>query len=148
MTLDDLYKDRRKFIFKINPHIRDYNVSEDLVQDAFLKAFEKAHQFDPRKGSLKGWFTKILFSCVWDYVRSLKKVPAMLDISLVLESDLLAYEPDPKINDLVRAVPNAEHSKVLLAHLVLGYSPKEISQVSGMTQDNVRKITQRFREVN
>lgn len=146
MTLAQLYKDRRKFIFKINPHIRDYNTSEDLVQDAFLKAFEKIGQFDPKKGSLKGWFTKVLFSCVWDYVRSTRKVPAMLDIALVLEHDILAYEPDPELTDIIRDVKNPEHRRVLLAHMVLGYSPKEISQVSGMTQDNVRKIIQRFRE--
>ena len=146
MTLEELYKQRRSLIFKIKPFVKDYDVAEEIVQDAFTRALDRISQYDKRKGPLKGWFTKILFSCVWKHLRELRKQPPMYDIDLVLESDLLAYEEEPNLRHYVSKTVNVRHKQVLLAHFVLGYTYAEVASTLGITQDNVRKIVQRFRD--
>lgn len=147
MTIEELYKlQRRSFIFKIKPYVRSYDTAEELVQDAFIKAISCHSQYNPKKGSLRGWFSKILFSCLWNHLRTLKKRPPIYDIDFVLESDLLAYEEEPNLREHISRVHNVQHKQALLAYFVLGNSYAEIAPVLGMTQDNVRKIVQRFRE--
>lgn len=144
--LELLYKQRRSFIFKIRGYVESYDVAEELVQDAFTKALSSYHQYDPKKGPLKAWFIKVLFSCLWSYIREKKKRPPMYDIDLVLESDLLAYEEEPNLRDYVSRVPNIKHRQALLGYFVIGNTYAELSSLTGLTQDNLRKILQRFRE--
>jgi len=147
VTLEQLYQtQRRTFVFKILPYVKIYDVAEDLVQEAFTRALTKLDQYDKRKGPIKGWFTKILFSCVWSHLREQKKTPPMYDIDLVLESDLLAYEEEPNLREYVRKTPNTKHRQALLGYFILGNTYEEISSLLGITQDNARKIVQRFRE--
>jgi RNA polymerase sigma factor (sigma-70 family) len=50
----------------------DAEVAEELGQEAFLKAFQKVHQFDSRKSSFSTWlFTIARNQCV-DYIRKQK----------------------------------------------------------------------------
>jgi DNA-directed RNA polymerase specialized sigma24 family protein len=70
----------------------------------------------------------------------------MYDIDLVLENDLLAYEEEPNLRDYVKGVSNTKHKQALLGYFVLGNTYAEIAPLLGLTQDNVRKIVQRFRE--
>jgi RNA polymerase sigma factor (sigma-70 family) len=147
VTLEALYTSHRKnFIFKIRPYVQGYDVAEELVQEAFTRALTKIDQYDKRKGPIKGWFTKILFSCVWSHLRTLKKKPPIYDIDLVLESDLLAYEEEPDLREYIKKTYNLKHRQVLLAYFVLGNTYQEIASMTGLTYDNVRKIIQRFRE--
>lgn len=44
-------------------------ISEDLVQDAFLKAWEYRTYFDNKKGSLKTWLFTILNNLIIDFFR-------------------------------------------------------------------------------
>lgn len=147
MTITKLYtENRRRFIFKLYPYTRNYDIAEDLLQDAILKAHIKYEQYDPKKGALKGWFTKILFSCLWDYMREQRKLPQMLDIDIVTDSDLISYEEDTSLVDLLDQVKNPTHKKILCARMLLGCSYGEIAKMSGTTKNSVRKIVQRFRK--
>jgi RNA polymerase sigma factor (sigma-70 family) len=146
MNLETLYKKERKtFIYKILSYTRNYAVAEDLVQTAFVKALTSEKQYDKRKSSLKTWFTKILFSCLWTHMREVKKMPITIDIDDVLEYEL-AYEGEIDVVPYIRAVKNKSHQSVLIGHTVFGYTPGEITHLTGVSGGNVRKILQRFRE--
>lgn len=145
MTLEHLYKERKGFIYKIYRYVGTYDIAEDLVQEAFTKALVKFSQYDGKKGALKSWFNSILFSVMWNYKRSLKRQPFTVDIVDYLDSDDFAYYEDTELRDILAEVDNKTHRKVLLAHLVLGYSLEETAQMSGVNVGNARKIVQRFR---
>src|SRR6185312_10103209 len=49
---------------------RDQSVSEDLVQDLFIRVWTHVHSFDPSKGGLGVWITSIARNMAIDYVRS------------------------------------------------------------------------------
>jgi len=49
---------------------RDHGVSEDLVQELFLRLWNRAHQFDPGRGALGVWLLSVARNMAIDYVRS------------------------------------------------------------------------------
>ena len=146
MTLEHLYKTGRKgYIYKINYYLHNYTIAEDLVQDAFVKAYAKVDQYDPAKGPLKSWFNSILFSVMWNYKRSIKRQPFTVDVMDYLDSEDFAYYEDQSLTKVLDNVKNMSHRRVLVLHLVLGYSLLETADISKEQQGNVRKIVQRYR---
>lgn len=147
MTLEELFRTHRKFfIFKMKRYVHEWGLAEDLVQEAFVKALLCQSQYNAKKGSLKGWFTKILFSHLWSYMRDVKKSPKMCDIDLVSEQDLFSYGEYHNLYNYVTQVANPIHQKVLVGFFVFGYTYKELATMFNLTQSNIRKIVQRFRE--
>lgn len=147
MNLEVLYlKHRKTFIFKLYPYVHNYELAEDLVQEAFTRAFSKFDQYDEKKGSVKGWFTKILFSCLWNHKKQNKRQPITYDIDSVSESDLLAYEEEPNLREYLESVSNTKHRKALISCLLLGHTYTEAAAVSSLDTENVRKVVYRFRE--
>jgi len=146
MTLEQLYKtQRRHFIFQIYPYLKSFETAEELVQEAFLKAFNKISQYDPAKGTMKSWFNSILFSVMWNYKRQQKRIPYTVDVADYLDCEDFAYYEDTCLETILDSVKNIKHRRVLVLHLVLGYSLEEISVLMKEHQGNVRKIIQRYR---
>lgn len=50
----------------------DRALAEDAVQDALVKLWREAHRFDPARGSLAGWWRRILVNCALDGRRRLR----------------------------------------------------------------------------
>lgn len=147
MTLTELYvKNKVRYVRKIYPYLHNQEACEDVVQEAFVKALDKFHTFDCKKSGLATWFNKVLFSVLWNYKRSLKQIPPAIDILDVLDAEDFAYYEDTELSDILSSVKNKGHQKVLVAHFILGYDYKEVASHLSLTQDNVRKIVQRFRE--
>lgn len=147
MTLDQLHRQHYKdFIKKIYPYLNNYAAAEEVVQDAFVYALERISQFDPLKSQLKTWFTKILFSRLWNEKRKNKKTPKTCELESIAESCGVNNPASSNISSLILAVKNVRHQHVLFCHFVLGNSYVEVSDITGYTEDNVRKIVQRFRE--
>lgn len=147
MTLESLYNTHRKtFIFKLYPYVHNYEIAEDLVQEAFLRALSNLSQYDEKKGALKGWFTKILFSCLWNYKRQNKKQPITYDIDSVSEEELMSYAEGEGVREYLQSIANPKHRKALISHLLLGHTYSETAAVASLEEANVRKILSRFRE--
>ena len=146
MTLEDLYKNHYKhFIYKIYPYTNSFDVSEDIVQESFVKAFGKLDQFDQKKGSLKNWFRSVLFSTLWNYKRTLKKIPYSLDIEDYLEGGDFAQFDFDGVEDGIE-IENLFHRKILVMYFAFGYTYGEISKILGIGKWNVKKIIQRYRK--
>jgi len=50
--------------------VRDSAVAEDLVQDTFLRVWNRAASFDPGRGTLGAWITTVARNRAIDYLRS------------------------------------------------------------------------------
>src|SRR5450755_4624120 len=50
--------------------VRDAGIAEDLVQETFLRVWNRAHGFDARKGSIGPWLLAVARNRAIDYLRS------------------------------------------------------------------------------
>jgi RNA polymerase sigma-70 factor (ECF subfamily) len=145
MTLEELYKTKPLIIRRIFPYVHCYETAEDIVQDAFLKAFSTISTFNPHKSSLKTWFNKVLFSSVWDWKRREKRQVPSCDISGLADFDDITEMSDSTLDDLMEEISNSLHRKVLFCLYEAGYNYSETAYICDVSEANVRKIVQRFR---
>lgn len=143
MTLEELYRTHYKhFIYKIYPYLHSYDIAEEVVQDAFIKAFTKFDTYDPEKGQIKNWFHSLLFSVLWGHKRAMKKTicsnnPEGLEHIIDINRDSLL---------LFDNIENLFHKKILTTYFVLGYTYGETAEVCNVGKHNVKKIVQRFKK--
>lgn len=109
----------------------DYQIAEDVVQEAFVKAFERLSQLS-NPAAFPGWFRKILYTCC-DRIkrrRDFSTVP-LGDIgnypSQQAKPDEIAEDNDQmdKIQSAIDMLPEAERTVVTLYYMS-EYSQKEI----------------------
>lgn len=124
--------------------------AEDVVQESYARACTYWDSYDSAL-SFDAWITGIRNNCF----RDLQK-----DIILKgMVKDDLAAIPDPPHLDatdgvLIREIRNLidKQSKkiafVLRLYLLDEYSSKEVSELTGMTAEAIRKIVSRFRQEN
>lgn len=113
---------------------RDQAVAEDLVQELFLRVWNRAHEFNPDRGTLGVWILSIARHMGIDYVRSaharfshrLQPMEAATDVAHV------AHGPESLI-DQGRAVEaafarlNDKQKRVLELAYFEGFSQTEIA---------------------
>ena len=91
--------------------VRDSGVAEDLVQETFLRVWNRAQAFEPGKGALGPWLLAIARNRAIDYIRSVQS-----------RMDRNSYEFDVREHpslfvDMEREVLNTDHARVIRAAL-------------------------------
>lgn len=77
-SFDLFYEEYVDFVFQIAlPIVGDYKEAEDVTHDVFLEVFEKARQYNPKKGSIKAWLAVKTKSRSIDRLR--KKKPLLVN---------------------------------------------------------------------
>lgn len=59
-------------IFRAVP---DRATAEDLVQETFLRIWNRVHTFEEEKGRLQGWLVTVARNRAFDYLRSVRNLP-------------------------------------------------------------------------
>ena len=134
----------------------DFQAAEDIVQEAFLKAYRGLHNLrDPSK--FKVWFAGIVRSKAIDHVRQRKRFwsfpqeggaggPDLEQYSTEsVENLLLREEFRSKILEAVRGLPEDDRMVVTLKHME-GLSYAEIADITGTTVSAVESRLFRARQ--
>lgn len=61
--------------------VRDRELAEDIVQDAFLTLWRQPERFDPTRGTVRGWLLAIVHHRSIDRVRRLKAQGRMVELT-------------------------------------------------------------------
>lgn len=138
--LDELYRSARRML-------ADPVRAEDVVQDAYLRAWRSFHTFDG--GNCRAWLYKILINCVCDERNRGRKTPAAFESEEILESQ---QAPPPVPDELSDAqilaaldeLPEAYRDVVLLAD-VQEFSYKEIAAMLDIRMGTVMSRLSRGR---
>ena len=69
-------------------YTRNYQLSEDLAHDAFIKAIDKSGTFEG-KGKFEAWLRRIVVNHTLQYLRDRKKDPHFVDSM----PDLISLDP-------------------------------------------------------
>src|SRR5262245_57629276 len=70
-ALAELYDRYGRLVYALILRIvRDAGIAEDLVQETFLRVWNRVHAFDAQKGSLGPWLLAVARNRAIDYIRS------------------------------------------------------------------------------
>lgn len=114
--------------------------AEDIVQDAFIKAFTKLHQY---KGEVTfgAWLKRIVINKCIDTLKSKKQHMQELDevhlkvIDDTYESEWLVEDTITldEVKSAINELPE-KYKYVVMLFLVEGYDHNEISEILGITE--------------
>ena len=101
--------------------VRDSALAEDLVQETFLRVWNRIHAFEPDKGALGPWLLAIARNRAIDHTRS---AGAKMDRNAF---ELDVREHPSLFVDMERSVVNTDHARL-------------IRQALGKLNENQRKV--------
>jgi RNA polymerase sigma-70 factor, ECF subfamily len=142
-------------------YIKDRDEANDILQDSFVKIFNKIHSFEGN-GSLEGWLKRVVVNTALDH---LQKKKAKLEISYSVDESPELIEPSQIEHDdenVIAKVIDAGFSKEMLVQLlhklphqyatvfnmffIDEISHREISELLNTTESNSRKLAFRAKE--
>jgi RNA polymerase sigma-70 factor (ECF subfamily) len=119
--------------------IRDAGLAEDIAQQALEHAWRYADLYDPRRGTVRAWLTRITHNLAVDTARVHRPIPVappdlaeLLDaITRGAERDELSGETSSALAGALAALPaNQARGAVLAA--VHGFTAREIAEIEGI----------------
>lgn len=130
--------------------VKDEQYAEEVVQDAFLKAFHGLKKFK-RTAKFKSWFYRIVVNESLLKLRSLKKNQELVNFDDNLSADILdepfedaIHHQSEKIHRVLALLPPKE-SLVLELFYSQGLSINDIVEVTGWSKSNTKVILHRAR---
>lgn len=129
------------------------DAGEDVVQEAYMRAWKYQGSYNPNKSKLNTWFNKILYNALRDYKRLAKLGGVVVDDTVEEIEDHIPYEKIQEHLLLVWGEINAMKGnkrikRILYLFYILGYTSKEIAEIEEeVTQSNVTTISNRFKQM-
>lgn len=116
--------------------VGDRALAEDIAQQAFERAWRHAGLYDPRRGSVRTWLTRIVHNLAVDAVRVHRPVPVdpqdlvplIAAITDSPEDHTLARESGAELRDALAALPPQQARAVVMA-AVHGMTAQEIAGI-------------------
>jgi RNA polymerase sigma factor (sigma-70 family) len=127
----------------------NYSDAEDILQEGFLKVFEKIHQFG-YKGAFEGWIRKVIVNTALEKYRVHYRQPALSEITSGVETEQefdIAAEID--MHELVKIIQDLspKYRIVFNLYAIEGYSHKEISEMLKITEGTSKSNLSRARTI-
>jgi RNA polymerase sigma factor (sigma-70 family) len=124
-------------------YINDRDTAQEVLQEGFIKIFEKLGAFD-YKGSFEGWIRRIIANTAIDAIRKSKKDPYLSDndndFKLGAEDTMVEKENleilDLKAEVAMEAIQQLSpaYRAVFNLYVLEDYSHKEISEMLGISE--------------
>lgn len=142
LAFSELVKRHQKVLLRVVLRFtRDLDLAEDVLQDSFVKAYQKIHQFEGRS-SFKSWLFRIAINTAKNKLRSLKKDQVSIDDVQVskgaeAESALLRAAVEKKMKEEIDELP-AKQRTALMLRVYEEMSFKEIAQIMECPYDTAK----------
>lgn len=121
--------------------VKNSSDAEDIIQESFIKAFQKIHQF---KGdvSFGAWLKRIVINKSIDFLKSKKErlVPLDENYMQVVEDDDWTVEDGITLDEVKLAMEQLpeKYKYVVMMFLLEGYDHREIAKVLGLSETACR----------
>ena len=123
--------------------------AEDVLQDGFLKIFEKIYQYK-FKGAIEGWMRKIMINIALEKYRNKYKIINIQDNAVMLnesipESITNSLTEKELLNIIQELSP--KYKMVFNLYAIEGFSHKEISEMLDITEGTSKSNLSRARAI-
>jgi RNA polymerase sigma factor (sigma-70 family) len=120
--------------------VRDAGLAEDVAQEAFVRAWRHAANYDPRRGTVTTWLLTITRNLAIDTLRVRR--PTAVDPESLPGLHLASADPSPDevpglrddvapLRAAIGRLPEEQRRALIMASL-LGYTAREVSEVEGI----------------
>ena len=123
-----------------------YHLKEDLKQEVLFTLYKKLPEYDKERASITTYIRNNAKYSMYKYIRRVKSKEVELTYSPAVESvDTVLY--DLQLKDLVYDVQmDSEHENYIVYLYVIGYTQREIAEMSGTYQQDISKIIIKYRK--
>ncbi len=126
---DGLYR----FLLK---NTKEHELAQDLVQEAFMRLWERRKEVQAGKG--KAWLFTTAYRAMIDHFRKFNRMETLEGNKYKPESPDNGYSDLKEVLDkAVEQLPEIQRSVVLLRDYE-GYSYREIGQITGLSESQVK----------
>lgn len=140
-------------------YTKDRDRAQEVVQQSFIKVFEKLDEFDFR-GSFEGWVRRIIVNGSIDAIRKRKRQPFSTDEEFVfndryseqshdIDEDLTAIKAEQAMEAIQQL--SSAYRTVFNLYVIENYSHKEIASILGISEgtskSNLAKAKQNLRKI-
>jgi RNA polymerase sigma factor (sigma-70 family) len=128
---------------------RDKDEAKDIMQDGFIKAFDKIGQYEGR-GHFEGWLRKIMINTALAEYR--KKRYLNIETVYSSERDEETFEhiecniTAAELMDIIKELPS-QYKLVFNLYAIEGYSHKEIGDLLGISEGTSKSNLSRARDI-
>jgi len=124
--------------------------AEDVVQDCFIKSFQKIHQLND-DANLGAWLKRIVVHKSLDVIRTQKKI-IWIDETLVLETESQVDEDEIENNISIDFIKDCiyqlkeKYSIILVLYMIENYNHREIGEMLNIKESTVRNQYKRGKD--
>ncbi len=144
----EIYKLYYKAMFNISYRIvNDFDDAEDVMQEAFIKAFRKIKSFDG-KSTFGAWLKRIVINESLTWIRKQKnryltngEIPDVETEEESPECDLNQIKAQKVMEAMLKL--NDRYRIALNLHLIEGYDYEELQEILGLSYGNIRTLISR-----
>jgi RNA polymerase sigma factor (sigma-70 family) len=127
----------------------NYNDAEDIMQEGFIKVYEKIHQFS-FKGAFEGWIRKIMVNTALEKYRMHFQTVMISDNQSEVEyKQQIDMSSDIEVRELLQIIQNLtpRYRVVFNLYALEGYSHKEISEMLQISEGTSKSNLSRARAI-
>lgn len=137
-----------KMMFVCLRYMKDQQEAEDVLQDGFIKVFQKLNAYE-NTGSLEGWIRRVIVNTALDQIRKNSKYGYTEDVDEVgykIENEDYAFEGlvAQDLMKLINQMPEG-YKVVFNMFAIEGYSHKEIADLLGISENTSKSQYSRAR---
>jgi RNA polymerase sigma-70 factor (ECF subfamily) len=145
-ALGELYDRYGRLVYSLILRIvRDSGTAEDLVQETFIRVWNRAQSFDAQKGSIAPWLLAVARNRAIDYLRSAQARHDPVELNQMdhpslhreMETDLLNRDSARRIQTAMRKLPEPQRKVIELAYFE-GLSQSEMADRMGQPLGTIK----------
>ena len=131
--------------FFLNQTLGDEQLSDDLAQETFIKAYVNITKFRGM-ASFSTWLFRIAYNVHYDYVRSLRQTDD-IDTSRAVKNSSVSSDENLKM-DLYKALSllKPDERTCITLQLVDGHQIDKIAEITGIPENTVKSHLRRGKE--
>lgn len=138
----DLHQELQKFIFF---KVKNKQISEDILQDVFLKIQLKVHKLKD-SSKLTSWVYQITRNTILDHFRKDNNLFSLESIDIVdADNDVNFSKLSDCINSKINNLPN-KYKEALLLTILKDFSQIELAEYLGISYSGAKSRVQRGKE--
>lgn len=142
--MDKYHNELFKYIYNI---VNNYETTEDVLQEVFLKLYNILHKYNSDKASFRTWMYRVTSNYVINYINSkeyrqngtLEFKDYTTTSSEDIEKDIAKEEQINSILKVMSSILSKKHYKIMLLHYFSNLSVKEISESTEIPEKTIYK---------